>query len=208
MAPGPVTTRPRHRPARWTDPGSLRLRASGSSTWPASVSATRMTVPVKQGSPEIAFQGLDHAGDLSELHAAARPGSRGPGGKVATATNLGGLGLGALVAGSLARRAGRRQQGQRLDPAETVRCAACSPRPARLPARRPSRRPGSVTVLSGRPAGCGLAARRPARRRDSRRGAGRWRRRVRRSRPRSGAARLSAGWPRAGPASGRPGSSS
>ena len=76
MAPGPVTTRPRHRPARWTDPGSLRLRASGSSTLPASVSATRMTVPVEQGGRETAFQGLDHAADLSELHAAARPSGR------------------------------------------------------------------------------------------------------------------------------------
>ena len=75
---GQLTTRPWHRPARWADPGSLRLRASGSSTWPASVSATRMTVPVEQGAPEIAFQGLDRAGDLSELHPVARPGGRGP----------------------------------------------------------------------------------------------------------------------------------
>ena len=29
MAPGPVTTRPRHRPARWTDPGSAALASLG-----------------------------------------------------------------------------------------------------------------------------------------------------------------------------------
>ena len=68
--------------------------------------------------------------------------------------------------------------------------------------------PGSAAVLSGRPAGCGLAARRPARHRDSRWGAGRWRRRARRSRRRSGAARPRAGWSRAGPACGRRGWSS
>ncbi len=71
------------------------MRASGSSTWPASVSATRMTVPVEQGGCETAFQGLDHPADLSGLHAAApaeRPRARR--GKVATVTNLGGLGLG------------------------------------------------------------------------------------------------------------------
>ena len=49
-----------------------------------------------------------------------------------------------------------------------------------------------------RPAGCGLAARRPARRRDSRWGAGCWRRRAWRSRPGSGAGRPRAGWSRAG----------
>ncbi len=65
--------------------------------------------------------------------------------------------------------------------------------------------PGSAAVLSGRPAGCGLAARRPARRRDSRWGAGRWRRRAWRSRRRSGAGRPRAGWSRAGSACGRRG---
>ena len=54
-----------------------------------------MTVPVEQGGRETAFQGLDRAADLSELR--TRPPGRaaaGPRGKVATATNLGGLGLG------------------------------------------------------------------------------------------------------------------
>ncbi|MFZ2045977.1 MAG: hypothetical protein WAV12_18445 [Trebonia sp.] len=54
-----------------------------------------MTVPVEQGGCETAFQGLDHPADLSGLHAAApaeRPRARR--GKVATVTNLGGLGLG------------------------------------------------------------------------------------------------------------------
>jgi hypothetical protein len=37
-----------------------------------------MTVPVEQGGRQTAFQGLDRAADLSELHVAARPSGRGP----------------------------------------------------------------------------------------------------------------------------------
>ena len=62
--------------------------------------------------------------------------------------------------------------------------------------------PGSAAVLNGRPAGCGLAAPRPARRRGSRWGAGRWRHQARRSRRRSGAAGPPGGWSRAAPACG------
>jgi serine/threonine-protein kinase RsbW len=52
--------------------------------------------------------------------------------------------------------------------------------------------------FNGRTAGSGRAGPGRARRRGSRRGAGRWRRRARRSRPATAAARRRAGWSRAG----------
>ena len=82
MAPGPVTTRPRHRPARWTASRPAALASLGQQHLARVGQRDPDDGPGRTGGRETAFQGLDRAANLSELHV------------VATATNLGGLGLG------------------------------------------------------------------------------------------------------------------
>jgi Major Facilitator Superfamily len=89
---------------------------------------------------------------LSELHAAARPGAgRGRSEIVATAANLGGIGLGPLLSGLLAQYFGHALVlpylvSEALMLAGAVALALAPETAAALPSRRPAYRPQRVTV--------------------------------------------------------------